>query len=61
MKYKIRIKGITMVIEELKQREQAKIAKVKRYKQRIKQYRQNRMFQSDQKKVLYGNKPRTGD
>ena len=33
----LRIKGLTTVIEELKQRVLAKIAKVKRYEQRIKQ------------------------
>ena len=40
-KNKIRTKGLTTVIEELKQRVLAKIAKVKRYEQRVKQYRQN--------------------
>ena len=49
-KYKIRTKGITTVIEELEQRVLAKIAKVKRYEQRVKQYRQNRLFQSDKKR-----------
>ena len=38
------------MIEELKQRVLAKIAKVKRYEQRVKQYRQNRLFQSDQER-----------
>ena len=49
-KYKIRTKVLPTVTEELKQRVLAKIAKVKRYEQRVKQYRQNRMFQSDQKR-----------
>ena len=49
-KYKIRTKGLTTVIGELKQRVLAKIAKVKRYEQRVKQYRQNRLFQSDKKR-----------
>ena len=40
-KNKIRTKGLTTVIEELKQSILAKIAKVKRYEQRVKQYRQN--------------------
>ena len=40
-KNKIRTKGLTTVIEELKQSIQAEIAKVKRYEQRVKQYRQN--------------------
>ena len=55
-KYKIRPKGLTTVIEELKQMVLAKIAKVKRYEQTVKQYRQNRLFQSDKKKVLCGIK-----
>ena len=50
VKYKIRIKGLRTVIEELKHRALTKIVKIKRYEQRIKQYRQNRMFQSDQKR-----------
>ena len=51
VKYKIRIKGLRTVIEELKHRALTKIVKIKRYEQRIKQYRQNRMFQSDQKRL----------
>ena len=35
--------------EELKQRMFAKSAKVRRYQQRIEQFRQNRMFDFDQK------------
>ena len=37
-------------ISVISKRALAKIAKVKRYEQRIKLYRQNQMFQSDQKK-----------
>ena len=37
-------------MEELKQRLKAKRAKVIRYEQRVKQYRQNRLFISDQKR-----------
>ena len=37
-------------MKELKQRALAKKAKMKRYEQRIKQYKQNRMFNVDQKK-----------
>ena len=40
-----------MVLEELKQRLQAKSMKIKRYDQRIEQYRINRLFQQDQKQV----------
>ena len=49
-KYNIRRKGIEVVLEELKQRLKAKRAKVIRYEQRVKQYRQNRLFISDQKR-----------
>ncbi|XP_063599561.1 uncharacterized protein LOC134775881 [Penaeus indicus] len=45
----VKKKGTKVAIEELKQRVQAKAAKVKRYENRINQYRQNRMFQSNQK------------
>ena len=48
-KYRVKKKGIKTVIEELKQRMLAKSAKVKRYEQRIEQFRQNRIFDVDQK------------
>ena len=51
-KYRINRKGLETVIEELKQRLLAKAAKIKRYNERITQYRQNRMFAVDRKKVL---------
>jgi len=50
-KYRVKSKGIKTVIEELKQRMIAKSAKIKRYEQRITQFRQNRMFYIDQKKI----------
>ena len=50
-KYRVRKKGINTVIEELKQRIVAKSAKQKRYEQRITQFRQNRTFNVDQKKI----------
>ena len=50
-KYKIREKGEAVILEELKQRLQAKAAKLKRYEQRIEQYRLNGLFQQDQKRV----------
>ena len=50
-KYKVQEKGLKVVIEELKQRVTAKASKLRRYDQRIKQYRQNRMFQCDQKRL----------
>ena len=39
------------MIEELKEKTLVKSAKVKRYKQRIEQFRQNRIFDLDQKKI----------
>ena len=50
-KYNIKKKGEKVVIEELKQRLQAKSAKLKRYEQRIHRYQENRLFQQDQKRV----------
>ena len=50
-RYKVKRKGINVVTEELKQRLDAKTAKIRRYDQRIQQYRINRMFQHDQQKV----------
>ena len=50
-KYTVKSKGIKTVIEELKQRMIAKSAKIKRYEQRITQFRQNRMFYIYQKKI----------
>ena len=43
-KYRVKRKGLKTVIEELKQRMLAKSAKVKRYEQRIEQFRHNRAF-----------------
>ena len=50
-KYRVKRKGLKTVIEELKQRMLAKSAKVERYEQRIEQFRQNRIFDLDQKKI----------
>ncbi len=50
-RYGIKRKGLTTIIEELKQRLVAKAAKIKRYGDRITQFRQNRMFAVEQKKV----------
>ena len=46
-KYRVKKKGLNVVLEELKQRMQAKATKIKRYDQ----YRINRLFQQDQKRV----------
>ena len=50
-KYRVKKKGINLVIEELKQRLIAKKNKVKRYQQRISQFRQNQLFRVNQKQV----------
>ena len=58
VKYRVKKKGLKTVIEELKHGMLAKRAKVKRYEQRIEQFRQNRIFDLDQKKIcaeLNGN------
>ena len=52
------------MIEELKQRILTKSAKVKRYEQRIEQFRHNRIFELEQKKIyagLNGNGIRSND
>ena len=50
-RYGVKSKGLKTVIEELKQRMLAKSAKVRRYEQRIEQFRQNKIFDFDQKKI----------
>ena len=63
-KYRVNKKGIKTVVEELKQRMIAKSAKIKRYDQRINQFRQNRMFSVDQKKIykeLNGSEARANE
>ena len=50
-KYHLKKKGVNMVIEELKQRLMVKAVKIRRYEEKIKQYKQNRMFKIDQKRV----------
>ena len=44
-------KGLKNVIEELEQRKLVKSAKVRRYQQRIEKFRQNRIFDFDQKNM----------
>ena len=48
-KYIIRVKRLNVVTEELKQRITAIAAKVRRYQGRVNTYRQNRLFQSNQR------------
>ena len=49
--YRLKRKGLKTLIEILKQRLLAKSVEVRRYQQRIDQFRQNRIFDFDQKKV----------
>ena len=60
-KYFIKNKGVDIVLEELKQRLQAKSKKIKRYEQRIEQFKINRMFQENQKKVYQQLNGKTGN
>ena len=48
--YRVKRKGYKRAAEELKQRIKAKAATLKRYKNRVNQHRQNRLFQSNQYK-----------
>ena len=59
-KYRVKRKGLTTVIEKLKQRVLAKAAKISRYEQRIQQYRINRLFKDNQKKVYNKVSGQTG-
>ena len=51
-RYNLKKKGMTVVVEELKQRVLAKSKTIRRYESRIEQYRQNRMFHSNQKRLF---------
>ena len=51
-KYNLSKKGYQVVLEELKQRLKAQAAKLKRYEDRNTQYRQNRMFESNQRRLF---------
>ena len=48
--HRIKRKWYKRAAEELKQRTKAKAATLKRYNNRLKQYRQNKLFQSNQLK-----------
>ena len=48
-KYSIRVKRLNIVIVELKQRITAIAAKVRRYQGQVDSYRQNRLFENNQK------------
>ena len=59
-KYGVKRKGLTTAIEESKQMILAKAAKISRYEQRIQQYRINRLFKDNQKKVYNKVSGQTG-
>ena len=59
-KYGVKRKDLTTMIEELKQTILAKAAKLSRHKQRTQQYRINRLFKVDQKKVYNEFNGKTG-
>ena len=48
-KYNIRVKRLNVVVDELKQRITAIAAKVRRYQGRVVSYRQNRLFENNQR------------
>ena len=48
-KYNVKKKGIETVIEELQQRIVALAARMERYTNRVKQYRQNKLFEANQR------------
>ena len=48
-KYSIRVKRLNVVIEELKHRINAIAVKVRRYQGQVHSYRQNRLFENNQK------------
>ena len=50
-KYSIRIKRLNVVPEELKQRITAIAAKVRRYQGQVDSYRQNRLFENNQRSI----------
>ena len=49
-KYSIRVKRLNVVIEELKQRITTIAAKVRRYQGREDRYRENRLFENNQRR-----------
>ena len=48
-KYSIRVKRLNVVIEEMKQRISAIATKFRRYQGRVDSYRQNRLFENNQR------------
>ena len=60
-KYKIKVKGFQVVIEELKQRISSKAVKIRRYSERISQFEQNRLFNTNQKQFFRNLDGDTGE
>ena len=52
-KEKTTMEKLTIQLEEIYQKVLAKEGRLKRYRQRVKQYRQNRTFQNNEKKKSY--------
>ena len=50
-KYSMRVKILNVVIEELKHRNTAIAAKVTKYQGRVNSYRQNRLFENNQRQL----------
>ena len=59
-KYGVKRKGLTTVIEELKQRILTKVTQLSQYEQSIQHYGINRLFKVDQKKVYNEFNGKTG-
>ena len=55
-KYRLKRKGIDIVIEELKQRLKSTAAKIKRYSDRVNQFHENQLFETDQKRFYQSMK-----
>ena len=51
-RFNVKRKGVEVVQEEVRQRLVAVRAKLERYDNRTEQYRQNRLFESNQKRLL---------
>ena len=51
---------VLVVIEELKQRVKAKAAKIKKYEERNNQFLQNRLFQTNRKRLFEKSMERKG-
>ena len=58
-KYRTKKKGLNVALEELKQRMESKATKIKRYDQRIEQYRLTRVYQQLNGKTESSEKPNT--